>query len=511
MKNNVMQLIQVRLRNQFEISKLSDKNVSTKIQALLSIIGYLSVFILVWAYVVTLPYEMQMDNQLQFINPYVFSLLFWGLGIWTLLSGANNILIGFDHDQIFVLPIEKWQAKLLNIFSRLILQWVICISVLFALQISLFLIHPFPLVNLIIVGFYALIIPLLAIGCSISISLLVKGFVTFLKVKNTIVDAILTLLIFILPMLYAYAIEPSFNAKSGIINTSFLRYSLLETVNLGQWTNTILFVVVTTLVFILFCFIIQKRYNLITQLLGEKASVVKQFSFEINPTILALLKKEIRQYVSSFTYVINTILAPFALVIVGAGLAFRILPELSPIELDVLGLTLSNQFIYYAIFIACATLTTTTSCSFSFEGKTVWIFQSLPISILQLSIAKGILNFLLFIPGLIMTIFNCWSVFGLRGVEFLGHALLLVVSVLFISVCGLFINLKFPNYNWTSEMVVVKQGMATIITAVISMGLITISALLLLYLGIIGVFILLIVEIIVISFLALKIKRISYL
>lgn len=511
MKTNVMQLIQARYRNQFEFSKISDKNVSTKIQALLLIIGYLSVFILVLAYVVTLPYEMQMDNQLEFINPYVFSLLFWVLGIWTLLSGANNILIGFDHDLIFVLPIEKWQAKLLNIFSQLILQWVIGISVLFALQISLFLIHPFPLVNLIIVGFYALIIPLLAIGCSISISLLVKGLVTFLKVKNTIVDAILTLLIFISPMLYAYAIEPSFSAKSGIINTSFLRYSLLEPVNLGQWTNTLLFVVVTILVFILFCFIIQKRYNLITQLLGEKASVVKQFSFEINSTILALLKKEIRQYVSSFTYVINTILAPFALVVVGAGLAFRILPELSPIELDVLGLTLSNQFIYYAIFIACATLTTTTSCSFSFEGKTVWIFQSLPISILQLSIAKGILNFLLFIPGLIMTIFNCWSVFGLRGVGFLGHALLLVVSVLFISVCGLFINLKFPNYNWTSEMVLVKQGMATIITAVISMGLITTSALLLLYLGIIGIFILLIVEIIVISFLALKIKRISYL
>lgn len=511
MNNNVMKLIQVRFRNQFGFSKLLDKNTSTRTHALLTTIGYLAAYILVLVYVVTLTYQMQMKNQIEFVNPYIFSLLFWTLGIWTLLSGVKNILIGLDHDQIFVLPIEKWQAKLLNIFSQLILQWVICISVLFALQIALFFINPFPLVNLLIVGMYALVIPLLAIGCSISISLLVKGLVTFLKIKNTLVAAILTLLIFISPMLYGYTIESTFNAKSGIINTSFLRYSLLETISLRQWINTIAFVVVTILAFILLCFIIQKRYNLLTQLVGEKAAVIKQVSIEINSTLLALLKKEIRQYVSSFSYVINTILAPCALLVVGVGLAFEILPSFPSIEIDMLGLTLSNQFIYYVIFLACATLTTTTSCSFSFEGKKVWIIQSLPISISELSIAKAILNILLFIPGLIITIIDCWYVFGLRGVDFIGHATLLIVSMLFISVSGLFLNLKFPNYNWINEIVVVKQGLATIFTAIISMGLITMSALLLVYLGIYGVFILLIVEILVISSLAFMIKRIGYL
>lgn len=513
MKSNVMKLIQIRFKNQFELSKLSDKNTSIKTHALVTSGGYLLAILLVLGYVATLPYQMHMDNKLEFVNPYVISLLFWGLGIWTLLSGVKNILIGFDHEQIFVLPIEKWQARLLNIFSQVIMQWAICIVVLCVLQTALFLINPFPLVNLLIVVMYALIIPLLALSCSIIISLLVKFIIDFLKIKNIVVEAVLTLLIFISPMLYTYAIEPTFNAKAGLINTSFLRYSLLETISIGRWVNTILLVAGTVLIFILLCVLIHKRYNFITQVIVERASVMKQSSLEIKPVILALLKKEIQRYFSSFTYVINTILGPLALLIIGTGLAFGILPEFSPIELDALGVTLSlsNQFIYYTILIACTTITTTTSCSFSFEGRMVWIIQSLPISVSELSIAKGLLNILLFIPGLSVTIITCWSALGMRGVDFVGHALLLFISMLFILVSGLLLNLKFPNYNWENEMVVVKQGRPTIYTALASMGLITISALTLLSLGVKGAFILLIIEIAVIIFMVRQIKRISYL
>lgn len=508
MKSKTMKLIRLRLRNQLGLSKLSDNDISAKTHAMITNIGYLTAFVLVLGYVVTLPYQM---NQLEMVNPYIFPLLFWVFGIWTLLSGVKNVLVGFDHDQIFVLPIEEWQAKLLNIFSQIMMQTVLCAMVLFVAQIPMFLMHPFPLINLLVVGIYAAITPLLAVGISVTVSLLVKLFVTLLKIKSNLVEAVLTLLIFISPLLYGYARYSPFDAKAGVINTSFLRYSLLEELDGGQWLKIFVFFIGVIGVFSLLCFVIAKKYTQVVQLIGVKTTAVKRYSLKVSPVLTALFKKEASRYFSSFSYVINTILAPCALLLVAVGLGFGIFPKLYSLVFEDLDLTLSSQFIYYVIFIACATLTTTTSCGFSFEGKNVWIIQSLPISITELSIAKGLLNILLFVPGLIVAVIDCWSVFGLRGADFLGHSLLLFVNVIFISVVGLFINLKFPNFNWTNEMVVVKQGMSTIITAVISIVLITLSAVLLLFLGITGICSLLTIEILVIIFLTVQIKKFGYL
>ena len=208
MDKQMTELIRVRLRNQFEWSKLSDKNMSIKTHALLTMIGYLVAFVLVIGYAVSLPYQMNQELQLDMVNPYVFSLLFWVLGIWMLLSGVKNILVGFDHDQLFVLPIEEWKAKLVNIFSSYVIYFVLCGIVLFCIQISLFIFQPFPLINLLIVGIYVIMIPLLAIGSSIIVSLLVKWFLSLLRFRNTLVEAVLTLLIFIAPLVYAYLSGP---------------------------------------------------------------------------------------------------------------------------------------------------------------------------------------------------------------------------------------------------------------------------------------------------------------
>ncbi|MBR3119179.1 hypothetical protein [Lactococcus cremoris] len=510
MDKQMTELIRVRLRNQFEWSKLSDKNMSIKTHALLTMIGYLVAFVLVIGYAVSLPYQMNQELQLDMVNPYVFSLLFWVLGIWMLLSGVKNILVGFDHDQLFVLPIEEWKAKLVNIFSSYVIYFVLCGIVLFCIQISLFIFQPFPLINLLIVGIYVIMIPLLAIGSSIIVSLLVKWFLSLLRFRNTLVEAVLTLLIFIAPLVYAYLSGP-FDAKSGVIKTSFLPVSLLASISGNEWLKILLLFVVVLGVFGGLCFVIVKKYNQIISLIGVKSTTVKRYNLAIDSTLMALFKKELNRYFSSFTYVVNTIIAPVALFIIGAGLSLGLLPKFTPIMINVLNLTITSPFIYFVIFVACLTLTTTTSCSFSFEGKNVWIIQSLPISVNELSIAKGLLNVLLFIPGLVVAIIACWSAFELRGVDFIIHVVFLLTSLLCISTLGLAINLKFPSFNWSNEMVVVKQGMSTIITAVASMVLISLSAIISLFLGTLGIFILVGVELVMIILATIQIRKTNYL
>ncbi|MGG5371120.1 hypothetical protein [Enterococcus sp. AZ196] len=510
MNKQMKTLIQVRLRNQFEWSKLSDKNMTIRTHALLTTIGYLVALVLVIGYIISLPYQMNQELQLDKVNPYVASILFWISGIWTLLSGVKNILVGFDHDQLFVLPIKKWQAKLVNIISSYIIQLILCSVILFGVQIPLYFFQPFPLIHLLIVGIYVIMIPLLAIGCSIVVSILVKLFLFFLNFRSTFIEAILALGIFISPLVYAYVTVP-FNSKAGIINTSFLPISLLEVVTENNWLKIILLFATVLIAFSGLCLMIVKKYDSLAMLFGVKPAVNKHYVLKVRPILVALFKKEISRYFSSFTYVVNTLISPIALFVIAVGLAMGLLPKFSPVVIDSLNLTMTSSFIYFIIFLVCLTLTTTTSCSFSFERKNVWIIQSLPVSIKELSIAKGLLNILLFLPGLMAASVACWSALGLRGFDFIIHIFFLLTSLLFISSLGLAINLKFPNFNWSNEMVVVKQSMAIIITAVLSMILISLSAAGSLIFGTLGVTILAIVELLAVVLIVIKIKKVHYL
>lgn len=510
MNKQMKTLIQVRLRNQFEWSKLSDKNMAIKTHALVTTIGYLVALLLVIGYIISLPYQMNQELQLDKVNPYVASTLFWVLGIWTLLSGVKNILVGFDHDQLFVLPIKKWQAKLVNIISLYIIQLTLCGVILFSVQIPLYFFQPFPLINLLIVGIYVIMTPLLAIGGSIVVSILVKLFLFILNFRSTFIEAIFILGIFISPLVYSYVTVP-FNSKAGITNTSFLPVSLLKVVQANNWLEISLLFTTVLIVFSGLCLMIVKKYHSLAMLFGVNLTVNKNYVLEVRPILVALFKKEINRYFSSFTYVVNTIISPIALFVIAVGLSLGLLPKFSPVVIDSLNLTMTSTFIYFIIFLVCLTLTTTSSCSFSFEGKNVWIIQSLPISVKELSIAKGLLNILLFLPGLMAASVACWSALGMRGFDFVIHIFFLLTSLLFVSSLGLAINLIVPNFNWSNEMVVVKQSMATIVTAVLSMILILLSATGSLIFGTLGVTILAMVELLSVAFIIIKIEKVHYL
>lgn len=115
--------------------------------------------------------------------------------------------------------------------------------------------------------------------------------------------------------------------------------------------------------------------------------------------------------------------------------------------------------IYAGLFIcAMATMNDLTAPSVSLEGKNLWIVKSMPVSSLQILRAK--LKFHLSVtlpPALICAV----SVMALlkSGPVVVGIVLCLVaLFVLLTAQLGLFFGLKFPNLDWSSETVAVKQG-----------------------------------------------------
>lgn len=472
MSNPLRSIFLIRIKNELQLAKLYDKNRNTKMHAVTTISGYCTALILVMFYFISLPAQMNNNSQLDTVNIYVVSLLFWILGIWSLLSGVKVMIMGTNHDQLFVLPIEEWQAKLLNIFSLYFSYFCLCCLVLFSVQIPLYYFHPFPLINLVIIALFSMLIPLLAIGLSVTISLLTKIILFRLNFKNTIIEAGFNLCVFVSPLIYGYSSNFS-DSKSGFINSSLLSISLLENISRGYWINFLGAFVLSIAMFYCLCVLIVKYNNYLSKLLVMQSKNVENYTLIIQSKFITLFKKEIKRYFSSFTYVINTTISPVALVLLCSGLLLGVLPNLQKIGISPLNLTITSSSMYLIIIFAFVNLTTTTSSSLSFEGKNVWIIQSLPISVLELCLAKVLVNIALYVPGLIMAILVCWHTFSLRGFSLTITIFSLIMSLFCTSILGILLNVMFPNFTWTSEMVVVKQGLSTILTAVLSLLLIS--------------------------------------
>ena len=172
----------------------------------------------------------------------------------------------------------------------------------------------------------------------------------------------------------------------------------------------------------------------------------------------ALLGREVLHFTSSPNYMLNCGLGIILLPV--AGIAFLVKGKdlcmiLNQIFGDRPG---SVMLILCAALCALASMNDMSAPSVSLEGKNLWLIQSLPITPWQVLRAKLLLHAgLTGIPMLFCVI--CMAVTGICPWEQLLLSFVLCLGyVLLMALSGLFLGLKMPNLNWTSELAPIKQS-----------------------------------------------------
>ena len=175
----------------------------------------------------------------------------------------------------------------------------------------------------------------------------------------------------------------------------------------------------------------------------------------------SLLKKEIRNYFSSFVYVFNTLIGPFLLILFTIYLIFdnKIITSIGK-DIDI------RIYIYLIItFVIC--LTNITCCSISMEKQNFYMLKTLPLSEKEILNSKLKLNILLVLPSVIFFLI----VIYLKGyIKFYDAYLLLFYSCflnLFVSMYGLIVNLKFPMFDALNDQIIVKRSTSVLIGTIV--------------------------------------------
>ena len=119
------------------------------------------------------------------------------------------------------------------------------------------------------------------------------------------------------------------------------------------------------------------------------------------------------------------------------------------------------------VIAAMISITSTTVCSISLEGKQWWIPLTMPVPTKLIFDSKILVNLTLSIPTSIIT-----STIVALTIDFnmVGYILLYVTPIvycIFAAVVGITINAKLPQFNWNNEVVVVKQSIATLVGMIV--------------------------------------------
>jgi ABC-2 type transport system permease protein len=237
-------------------------------------------------------------------------------------------------------------------------------------------------------------------------------------------------------------------------------------------TALIAFLVISVGAFLCYSFIVGRLFRKMnTMILTGKSSVkYKMGELKLASPCKALYKKELKRYFSSTIYVLNT---GFGIVLLTIGVIALLFIDkdklFSDPQLSAMVGSSGTLLVSFCVVTCC-----TTMASISLEGKNLWIIKSLPVSPGTIFKAKIAVNMTIAAPAVIdAVIFS--AILHTGFINCIITVLITVLYIIFTAVYGLIINLKFPNFNWTSETVVVKQSASCLIAVFTGMGVVAIQ------------------------------------
>jgi ABC-2 type transport system permease protein len=185
----------------------------------------------------------------------------------------------------------------------------------------------------------------------------------------------------------------------------------------------------------------------------------------------ALLKKELRLFFSSTTYIMNASLGViFTLAFAVALFIYGDLPNLIAQNMPQLA-QYSNVLVIISIcFLASTNIIS--APSISLEGKRLWISQSLPIDGSDVLLAKVKMHLVICLPSVLIASLACIITMNLSLIQIFVVLILPTMIVIFSALLGVVVNMHFPKFDWVNETVPIKQSMSTVITMFTSMAVV---------------------------------------
>jgi len=180
-------------------------------------------------------------------------------------------------------------------------------------------------------------------------------------------------------------------------------------------------------------------------------------SLKQSAPLKALYLKEIRRFITCAIYAVNQGFGAALIVVSGIALALA----------DLSWATGYFEYMHCVPFVMAliVSLTSTTCVSLSLEGKYRWIVCSVPVSAKTVFDSKIAVHLTVYLPACLAG-GALWAR-ALKPGAAMSICMIAVPAVYttFAAVAGMYINVRYPKYDWASEYYCVKGGSASLMIA----------------------------------------------
>ncbi|MDF2906239.1 MAG: putative rane protein [Herbinix sp.] len=422
---------------------------------------------------------LMMFDSLELLPPMMMSVACIILLVTTILQVKGTIFGFKDYDMVMALPISTGGI----VASRLIILY--SINMIFVTMLMLPMLLAYGMLAQPPILFYAfgivamLFVPLVPIVIA-SIIGTVIAYVASKFRRNNLLSIILIMGFLAVFMAMSFSIEDNGEKLVDMSRTLTAQvydlYPLAKLYTMAVVEQDVLsfglFLGVSALAFIAYTILVKAIFKKMNTAImtGSARSNYKLGRLKTASPMKALYRKELKRYFSSTLYVTNTAFGIVMLTLASVALFFvepqKLLGEEMPVNM-IAGI--GPAIISFCVMMCCTTMS-----SISLEGKNLWIIKSMPVEPKTVYLAKIYVNLTVLSPAVIDAV--------ILGIALKADLLTIILMVLitvvcsvFISFYGLLMNLLLPNFNWSNETVVIKQGAAAMVTIFSSIGIVAIQ------------------------------------
>ena len=417
---------------------------------------------------------------------YGVSISFFFVVLATIFRSNSIFFYNKDFEMLSSFPVKKSEIIASKFFLLYLIDLIICESVLLP-DVILLLLKQYISIELFLIFLVAsIIIPIIPMCVASGLAILIEMLGSLCKRKN-IVNITLSFLLF---MGYFIVIlinrEAKYSALEKIIENKLIKifpFAKLFYIGESLQIRLVIFLLISVAIFSLYFTFSMKNYDKIHLFLNRSFQGKRDanLTIKIKTPFRALFEKELRRYLGSSSYVINTSLGIMILCFVSCGF---IIFGISNIE-NLLGISSLESILtqYGSLFIASfLIMSCTTSSSISLEGNNLWILQSSPVSTRKIINSKIAVNVSIHFVGYVLAVMMILLKTKLNVIQMSFVLIVPICYSLFISVVGLYLNMRYMKLKWNDEISVVKHSTAAILTNLIAILMIAVPVIMMIFL-----------------------------
>ena len=473
--SNIWILLKAQLINFFPINEIRDSGNKKQSSMAIASFGIITLSLFCFVYNILTAKTLVYVGQQDLIPAYMVSVSSFSILFLTIFY-SNGILFGSrDMEILLSLPVKSSYIITSKFMFMYLLNFLIGLMFMLPGGIVWGLNGSLNLLQIILYFTSIIFAPLIPMCIAACMGMIVVAVSSYFKRKNVIALIFSFAMLGIIGYFALSALQSGDESSIGVtlakqitglypISRLFMSYY-----NFPMYYGMGFYIVLSIVVFYLFVKIASLKYGILNTLANTKSRYANdKVSYERKSLFFTLYQKELGRFLSSYMAVLNAGLGVILLCVFSICFLFNSVGQIG----NSAGIENINEYLsnLAPVFISSMlSLSCPAASAISLEGKNIWILQSSPVKVKMILNSKIAVNLTLHLIGYMISIFAFTLKLDMNFIQVINLTIVPICYSIFITVIGISLNKKYPNYEWESEMMVVKQSMPVIVSGLVGM------------------------------------------